>query len=452
MKERYERPIIQQQVSGQMNRFARNASPQAMTEIEGVPIGKLVDLYGSPLFVFSERVLRRQYREARRAFSVRYPKVQLAWSYKTNYLKSICSVLHQEGAWAEVVSELEYEMARRLGVSGARIVFNGPFKSAAGLQRAVLEEARINLDSSDELYAMLDIAAALGRPVGVGIRVNLDAGLQHSWNRFGFNLENGEAREAVRTAVQSGRLTIRGLHCHIGTFILDVEAYRRQARKLVGLAQEIEADFGVTLDYVDVGGGFASTNTLQSQYLTGEQITPAIDHYAEALCSELLKVKPRPGDLPLLIVESGRAIVDESGHLIATVVATKPLPTGKRAVILDVGLNALFTALWYRHQVIPAQDFSGFTEDSVVYGPLCMMIDVVRDQIMLPPMAKGDRVVIKPVGAYNCTQWMQWIQARPAVVLIGENGELDLIREREGVEDLTQRERLPDRLLSPSPI
>ncbi len=446
MKERYERPIIQPQQPYQMNPFGRTAALEAMTAIESVAVSELVAQYGSPLFVFSERSLRHQYRAARRAFTVRYPKVQFAWSYKTNYLQSICAVFHQEGAWAEVVSEFEYAMARRQGIAGPHIIFNGPFKSKAALCRAVTEGAIINLDCTDELETMLDIADDLGRPLTVGFRVNLDAGLPQSWNRFGFNLENGEARDAVRLAVESGKLIVRGLHCHVGTFILDPEVYRRQAKKLTVFTQEIEADFGIELTYLDLGGGFASTNTLQAQYLAGEQITPSFDQYAEAICSELLALQSRPAGFPLLILESGRALVDEAGSLIATVVATKPLPIGMRGVVLDVGLNALYTATWYRHQVIPAQSFSGFMEESVVYGPLCMNIDVVRDTVMLPPLGLGDRVLIKPVGAYNTSQWMQWIQARPAVVLISEQGEVDLIRERETIEDLAHRERVPSRL------
>ncbi len=446
MKERYERPSIQRQLAAQMNPLGHIAAPSAMTAIESVPVSDLIAQHGSPLFVFSERSLRHQYRAAHRAFTVRYPKVQLAWSYKTNYLQSICAIFHQEGAWAEVVSEFEYEMARRQGIAGPHIIFNGPFKSKTALRRAVTEEAIINLDCADELESMLDIAESVGRPLAVGLRINLDAGLLQSWSRFGFNLENGEAHEAIRLAVESGKLTIRGLHCHIGTFILDPEIYRRQAKKLTAFTQEIEANFGVELNYLDLGGGFASTNTLHAQYLTGEQITPSFDQYAEAICSELLVLQSRPAGLPLLILESGRALVDEAGSLIATVVATKTLPNGIRGIVLDVGLNALYTATWYRHQIIPAQNFSGFMEETVVYGPLCMNIDVVRDTVMLPPIGLGDRLVIKPVGAYNTSQWMQWIQARPAVVLISEQGEVDLIRERETIDDLAYRERMPGRL------
>ena len=445
MKERYERPVIQLQTEGQRSHFAYDGSSRARTAIEGVPVSKLVDQFGSPLFVFSERTLRRQYKDLYRAFSVRYPAVQLAWSYKTNYLRTLSTILHSEGAWAEVVSEFEYEMACQMGIPGPKIIFNGPFKSVSGLERAVKDGALINLDNTDELYAMFEIAEKFGKSVDVGIRINLDAGLETNWSRFGFNLENGEARKTVRMAVESGKLNITGLHCHVGTFILDTEIYRRQAKKLVSFAHDIQKDFGVALKYIDVGGGFASTNTLHYQYLTGEQISPSFDQYAEAICNELLTLESPSGTPPLLILETGRAVVDESGFLIASVVNTKRLTTGIRAITLDVGVNALITSWWYKHEIIPAQDFVGVPEATVIYGPLCMMIDVIRDYLMLPPLVKGDRVVVKPVGAYNCAQWMQWIQARPAVALIKESGDVDLIRNRETVEDLYRQEIIPEK-------
>jgi len=82
----------------------------------------------------------------------------------------------------------------------------------------------------------------------------------------------------------------------------------------------------------------------------------------------------------------------------------------------------------------------------VLYGPLCMNIDVINDLEYLPPLPRGTRLILSPVGAYNVTQWMQFIRYRPNVVLIGMNGEVDLIREAENIEDIERREKLPDRL------
>ena len=118
----YIRPTIIKHVSGLANKFGRAQSMRTMSTIDGVPVKDLAARFGSPVFVFSERTVRKTVREALRVFSVRYPKVQFAWSYKTNYLDAICRIFHQEGSWAEVVSEFEYEMARRNGIPGDHIL------------------------------------------------------------------------------------------------------------------------------------------------------------------------------------------------------------------------------------------------------------------------------------------------------------------------------------------
>ena len=128
-KIRYERPIIQKMNTGLMNKFGTRTEYEPVTHIESVPVKSLINDYGSPLFVISEKQIRRNYQNATRIFKTRYPKVQFAWSYKTNYMNAVCQVFHQEGSWAEVVSGFEYEKALGNGVPGNKIIFNGPDKT-----------------------------------------------------------------------------------------------------------------------------------------------------------------------------------------------------------------------------------------------------------------------------------------------------------------------------------
>lgn len=125
-------------------------------------------------------------------------------------------------------------------------------------------------------------------------------------------------------------------------------------------------------------------------------------------------------------------------------IASKRHPDGQRALILDAGVNLLFTSFWYNHAVAPAQEPRGTLEPTVLYGPLCMNIDVMRDPLKLPALSAGERLVFKNVGAYNMTQWMQFITLRPAAVMIGVNGETSVIRRAETVEDLGSFEQLPE--------
>jgi diaminopimelate decarboxylase len=111
--------------------------------------------------------------------------------------------------------------------------------------------------------------------------------------------------------------------------------------------------------------------------------------------------------------------------------------------VIDAGVNLLPTAYWYRHDIYPAQAVHGTAEPTVFFGPLCMNIDVVRDKIMFPPLRAGDRVVIGHVGAYNVTQWMQFIAARPNVVMVSPSGQHSIIRRAENIETLVGQEAMP---------
>ena len=117
-----------------------------VTQIDGVPVKKLIADYGSPVYVISERTIRKTYQNAVRSFKTRYPKVQFAWSYKTNYINAVCNVFHQEGSWAEVVSGFEYRKAIGNGVPGNRIIFNGPDKSEEDHLMAIKNGSMIHID------------------------------------------------------------------------------------------------------------------------------------------------------------------------------------------------------------------------------------------------------------------------------------------------------------------
>ncbi|NBS89878.1 diaminopimelate decarboxylase, partial [bacterium] len=159
-----------------MNAQAHGQSANACEAIDGVAVSDLIKQHGSPLYVFSESNLRESYRELHKAFSSRYADVQLAWSYKTNYLKAICAVFHQEGAIAEVVSDFEYEKARAMGIPGSDIIFNGPYKQPEALERAVNEGAKIQIDNMDELLNLIHIAEQKQQIINVAIRIYMDSG------------------------------------------------------------------------------------------------------------------------------------------------------------------------------------------------------------------------------------------------------------------------------------
>ena len=442
----YESPSIQKMNTGLMNKFGTRSEYEPVKQIDGVSVHTMMAQYGSPLFVLSERTIRNNYQNAVRAFSTRYPKVQFAWSYKTNYLNSVCRIFHQEGSWAEVVSGFEYRKALGNGVPGNKIIFNGPEKTNEELEMAANNGSLIHIDHFDELFQLIELSDKLKKKPRVAIRVNMDTGVYPMWDRFGFNYENGQALNALTKIVESGKMELTGLHCHIGTFMLTTNAYATAVKKLGDLAWKCKTQLNTPIQYIDLGGGFPSSNTLRGSFLPGTDSVPSVDEFAEAITTNLLGLGFGKDELPLLVLESGRVLIDDAGYLLSTVLANKRLSDGRRATILDAGVNLLFTSFWYDHKITPAQDFTQHTEDMALYGPLCMNIDVVRQSINLPLLNRGDKVVVHKVGAYNMTQWMQFIQMRPNVVLIDEQGKTHIIRESETLQYIEQPEKVPEHL------
>jgi diaminopimelate decarboxylase len=445
-KTRYERPIIQKMNTGLMNKFGTRTEYEPVTHIESVTVKSLLSDYGSPLFVISEKQIRRNFQNASRIFKTRYPKVQFAWSYKTNYMNAVCRIYHQEGSWAEVVSGFEYEKALSNGVPGNKIIFNGPIKTDSELIKAASNGSLIHIDHYDELYALIRLSDENKLKPHVAIRVNMDTGIYPKWDRFGFNYENGQAWNAITRIINSENLELVGLHCHIGTFMLSPKAYTTATKCLCELAWSIKEKYNKVIQYLDLGGGFPSTNTLKGAYLPGSDTVPSIDQFADAITDVILGYGFKQEDLPLLILESGRALIDDAGFLLGTVLATKRLSDGRRATILDFGVNTLFTSFWYEHKISPAQVFGDYTEEMVLFGPLCMNIDVVRESVTLPPLEKGNQVVVHKVGAYNMTQWMQFITLRPNIVLIDNENNTHIIRKAETLEYLESLEDMPEHL------
>ncbi len=441
MKKVYEKPTINKIDFTMASKYGSPIKSQKIRrEIDGICVNELTQKYGSPLFVFSQKQIEEKYNTLKSAFSARYPDVQFSWSYKTNYLNQICKIYHNLGSIAEVVSEFEYQKARSLGVEGKDIIFNGPYKPKKDLKIAVQEGAKIHIDNLFELADLEEIAFELGVTIPVAIRINMDTGTYPAWSRFGFNYENGEALDAIKRMYTKGKLYLVGIHSHIGTFMLDPNAYKLATMKIMQLKDQVEQRFNCDIEYIDLGGGFASKSNLKGLYQSTEVMIPSPDDYAQAI-TDTIYAYNKSEKLPKLYLETGRHLIDEAGYLLTSVWGWKRFPDGRKGYILDAGVNLLYTSTWYNFNIELDKRYEGENEPSTLNGPLCMNIDVIEENISLPPLDRGTVMSISPVGAYNYTQSMQFIRYKPAVVLIDKDGIPQLIKEVDDLETITYKER-----------
>ena len=462
-KIKYEAPnieLIQISTIGKHSILNKGTS-SVFEEVDDVE--KLLNKYDSPLFLLSEKKLRSKYNEFKDAFTEEGIETIIGYSYKTNYLPALCSILKQEGAWAEVVADMEYKLARSLNIPGSRIIFNGCYKTETELNKAVSEDALINIDSFNELELLDRVAGSLGKKARTGIRINFVMG-NMPWTKFGFNYESGEAKEAIEKISKKKNINFEAIHNHSGTFNVNPKMYSKSTRIIIELA-EYAKKLGLNTKIIDVGGGFPSSNKLKPQYdIPGgsKYNETTLQQFSSAIMRHLKKAKHLFNNgKPILILEPGRAIVDEAMQLISKVVSKKKDANGNDSIVMDAGVNILPTAYWYDFEPKLANKLNGsnnnlngktkkngsnYNGPVKMYGPLCMQIDSINESVNLPSVELGDVIVFSNVGAYNLTQSMQFIQTRPAVVLLGPNG-VELIRRKETWRDIFKLDTLPKRLV-----
>ena len=405
--------------------------------VDDIPAKELTREYGTPLFIISEKQIRQNYNRLYKAFSSRYPKSLIAYSYKTNYLPAVCDILHQEGAGAEVVSGFELFLARKLGVSPSKIIFNGPGKTDQEIEMLIDEGiALVNVDSIDELDKINQIAEAKGKIVDVGIRVKPNIADFFVWPTFGLDIDRW-AFEAYKRASELANINVVGMHAHIGTQICSTAPYIRSIRQMTKLMHDVNAKLGIEFEFIDIGGGFGVpgfTPLYPFEEAIGNPAT--IDQFAESISETLLSSISDYG-LPelTLVLEPGRTIITDPVVLLTMVEGTKMVGKNTKTVMVDGGINLVQFAPYYYHRILPVTDGGGEREAVDICGPLCMQLDVLGVNRELPVLKRGDFLAVLDAGAYSISLSQQFIRPRPPVVMVG-GGEGRLVRRGETFEDV----------------
>lgn len=368
--------------------------------------------FGTPLYVFDGARLAAEAEAFRDAWG---PDVTIAYSMKSNPLMGIVTRLHRAGMWAEVASGFEYRTARRGGVPGTQIVFNGPHKPVDDLRHAMREGATIVADGSEEIRRIVALASEAGPATRIGVRLSPPG--REGIDRFGMTPRHALA--AARMLAGAG-LRLSGLHTHLGAYQLGplppsgppihgvtveypvpVARFAAATANLVATAERIGG-----VEWLDLGGGWPSS-------------TGVSGHVAA--------VRDVIGDRPYeLILEPGRALVRDAGWLLVRVVARR----GRGAVVVDAGITQVPCVLWKRSPVHVVAPREGELRSTSLFGPLCLQHDAIARDVQLPPLQVGDLAWIGQTGAYAMAQASPFIHLRPAAIMV-EDGRGTILRERE---------------------
>ncbi|WP_457600276.1 diaminopimelate decarboxylase [Hydrogenivirga sp.] len=392
--------------------------------MEDVSLKELARELGTPLYVYSASYVRDMIRAYREAF----PGALICYAVKANFNPEIIRVAGEEGAGADIVSGGELLAALKGGVEPSKVVYAGVGKTVPELELAVEKEILMfNVESRDELYVLDEIAGRLGKKARIAIRVNPDVdpkthpyistGMKKS--KFGVNFET--AKEEYRLARELKNLEVVGIHCHIGSQLLDVSPYREAVEKVVGLYREL-TDEGFEIRYLDIGGGLGIKYKPEDRQPTPQELAKEVLPLLEGVEAQL-------------ILEPGRSITGNAGLLISQVQFLKDKEI-KHFIIVDAGMNDLVRPAIYDayHHVVPVESRGREHIIADIVGPICETGDFLAKDRRIEWLERGDYIAVLSAGAYGFAMASHYnIRPRPAEVLV-EKGSYRVIRERESYE------------------
>lgn len=395
------------------------------------------DDHGASFYLADVRRFEENYRRFLYAFRAIYPRTSIGYSYKTNYLPELVLRADALGAYSEVVSQFELELARALGVPAERILFNGPIKRRPDLIGALTAGTRVNVDSIAEVREIVAGAVDLPPKTPLGLRCWL--GSHTPGSRFGVDLEGAEGKAAVAALDAAPNVRIAGLHCHFSGN-RSADQYRRIARSLIRLHQTVLSHR--QLDYIDVGGGFASN---MPPSLAAQLPAPpsTFEEYADAIATEVRAAYGAQG--PELILEPGMGLLADVMLLVTRVEAVKRLGS-RRLAVVD---GSIFNIKPLRGSAdlpvrVVASDLAGVPGEQEeeahrqrwdIVGHTCMEIDVLH-QGYVGTIRPGNYVVVENVGAYTNVLNAPFIRGTPAILEYGDDGIGKLLRPASTVSDL----------------
>jgi diaminopimelate decarboxylase len=399
---------------------------------DGVPLSRIVETEGTPLYVYSAATIAERYRAIDQAFGS-YPHA-LHYALKANSTLAIVRLLRGLGSGVDANSGGEIDVALRAGFIPPQIVFTGVGKTDAELVQAIdLGVKTINAESDGELERIDRLARARQTRARVALRVNPDIDARShphistglKINKFGIAMDS--AREIGRRFARAEGLEIVGLHSHVGSQIVDLDPLRRAAGALVTLARELRDD-GIAIEHLDVGGGLGVS-------YDGSAV-PTAREYAEAILPAV-----RESGLAV-ILEPGRHIVAPAGALLSRVVDVKERSGGVWFVVLDAGMTELIRPMLYNafHRIEPLVERSGPQVTCDIVGPLCESSDTLGKERSMPRPEVGDLLAVLDTGAYGSVMASNYNRRpMPAEVLV-DQGRYSVIRRRQTVDDLVALE------------
>lgn len=425
---------------------------QAINELGHLAIGgcdvyELREKYGTPLYVMNEDVVRNNLKAYKNAFDKFYNSNGRAYfASKAFCCLEMCRIVKEEGLGLDVVSGGELYTAMKAGFPAEVINFHGNNKTHAELKAAIeYGVGKIIVDNLEELALIDAIAGERGQKVSISMRIKPGVEAHtHDYirtgqidSKFGFAIENGEAINAAKETLKYNNLELKGVHCHIGSQIFDLEPFEDAAKIMLSFVKTLNDELSIKIEELNLGGGFGIKYTDSDNPKAFEEYIEAVSVTVKETCKEL------DMEVPFVSVEPGRSIVGEAGTTLYTVGGVKEIPGIRTYISIDGGMtdNIRYALYKSEYTVLNASKAAAPCEMKVtVAGKCCESGDLIQENVNIATTEVGDIIAVLSTGAYNYSMASNYNRIpRPAVIMV-KDGKSRVIIKRESYEDIIKND------------
>lgn len=399
-----------------------------MNKLDRNILSNLIGSYGDAFYLFDSEQFISNFKELKQSFASIYPNFNIAYSYKTNYLPRICNIVNSLGGYAEVVSEMELELALRVGVTPAKIIWNGPIKNLDIVKTFLISGGTVNIDSYEEFASIKEFALnSSEHNINIGIRCNFDVG-DGVVSRFGFDVDSLEFEQVINEIKGVGNLKLINFHCHFAK--RQIEFWPARAQGIIGIVDRL----GIIPDRIDIGGGLFGKmpDSLKHQFSSA---IPTYQEYANAVASIFADYFRDKDKKPELLIEPGSALVGDCMQFVCTVKTIKNVRGKCFATVMGSQKNISMAGVNPPIEVIamgehPQTDY----KDVDFVGYTCIEGDVIYRNYN-GPLAMEDIIVISNCGSYSIVMKPPFILANfPILDICNDN--IVVLKKQEFFDDI----------------
>lgn len=415
-------------------------------EIGGVDTTDLVKEFGTPLYVYDVSLIRERARGFKQTFDQLGIKAQVAYASKAFSTIAMIQLAEEEGLSLDVVSGGELYTAIAAEFPVERIHFHGNNKSREELEMALnYQIGCIVVDNFYELELLDTICAERKQSVSILLRVT--PGIEahtHDYiltgqedSKFGFDLQNGQAAEALQKAMNSEYLDLLGVHCHIGSQIFETTGFLLAARKIFSKLHEWKQTYSFESKVLNLGGGFGIRYTSEDEPIPASQYVKEIIEEVKKQATEFSMAMPE------IWIEPGRSLVGDAGTTLYKIGSKKDVPNVRKYIAVDGGMSdnirpALYEAKY--EAILANKPLQPIEETVSIAGKCCESGDMLIWDLPLPKTDSDDILAVFCTGAYGYSMANNYNRIpRPPVVFV-ENGKAVLVVRRETFEDIVKQD------------